>query len=225
MQVKLIHITQNCEQLILKCARVSSSNPDSQDTRLLNYCIKHGHWSIFEMASACFEITTSRAISAQILRHRSANFQEFSTRYKAVETFETYEARRQADKNRQSSVDDLDNKTKEWFLSAQESVQDYSLILYKEALSRGIAKECARFLLPMSATTKIYMNATIRTWIHYLSLRTKVDTQEEHRQIALTIEDVLALYLPTIAKACGWNNHFLNSLLTEHEKHGTLSAG
>lgn len=225
MQVRLVHITDKAESLILKCARVSSSNPDSQDTRLLNYCIKHGHWSIFEMASACFEIETSRAIGEQIIRHKSFSFQIVSQRYKEIDEFETYTARRQASKNRQSSIDDLDIKTKEWFNNAQESTQDYSLILYKEALSRGIARECARVLLPLSAKTKIFMHGSIRSWIHYLETRTKEDVQSEHVDIALQIQDVLRLYLPNIARACGWRNVFLDSLLTEYEKHGTLAAG
>ena len=213
MQTRLIHITDRAEQLILKCARVSSNNPDNQDTKLLGYCIKHGHWSIFEMASACFEITTSRAISAQILRHKSFSFQEFSQRYASITTFEHYRARRQAEKNRQSSIDDLDYDTINWFDWAQDKIQEYSTDLYEEALEKGVAKECARFILPMSIQTKLYMHGSIRSWIHYLSLRTKEDTQHEHREIALQIEDTLRLYLPSIAKACGWNNNFLKEML------------
>lgn len=214
MQTRLISLTPNAEKIILYCARVSSKDQNSEKTGLLKYCIKNGHWSIFEMAHATFEIVTSRAISAQILRHRSFSFQEFSQRYAEATEFEQYSARRQALKNRQSSIDDLSNEDKIWFVTAQLLINGKSLSLYNEALSRGIAKEQARFLLPMSTQTKLYMTGSIRSWIHYLALRTKEDTQAEHREIALQIEDTLRLYLPHIGTACAWNNHFLNSLLT-----------
>ena len=214
MQVKLVSITPDAERLILYCARVSSNDQNSEKTGLLKYCIKHGHWSIFEMADATFEIETSRGISPQLLRHKSFSFQEFSQRYADVTEFETYRARRQAEKNRQSSIDDLPEDTIQWFYDTQFLINDYCHSKYSEALSRGIGREQARFLLPLSTQTRLYMKGSIRSWIHYLALRTKPDTQQEHREIALQIGDTLMHQLPIIGKACGWDKFFLDSLLT-----------
>ena len=203
--VKLISITPNAEELIAYCARVSSKNQDNPKIqKLLEYCIDHEHWSVFESAFITVEINTSRAISAQILRHRSFTFQEFSQRYAEVPDFYTYEARRQDTKNRQKSIDDMDFKDKHWFTCAQDRVQTVSAFLYNEALDKGIAKEQARFLLPLSSKTKIYMTGNVRSWIQYIDLRCKWDTQKEHRDLALEIREILKKELPTIAKAVAW---------------------
>ena len=203
--VKLISITPDAENLIAYCARVSSKNQDNPNIeKLLTYCYEHGHWSVFETAYITMEINTSRAISAQILRHRSFTFQEFSQRYAEVPMFETYEARRQDTKNRQKSIDDMDFKDKHWFTCAQDRVQTVCSFLYNEALDKGIAKEQARFLLPLSSKTKLYMTGNVRSWIHYLDQRCKWDTQQEHRELALEIREIIKQQLPTIAKAVAW---------------------
>ena len=204
--VKLIAITPNAEELIAYCARVSSPHQDNPKIeKLLEYCIDHGHWSVFETPSITIEINTSRAISAQILRHRSFTFQEFSQRYAEVADFEIYKARRQDSKNRQNSIDDLSLRDKLWFWDAQDKVQLLSASLYHDALDMGIAKEQARFLLPMSSKTKLYMTGNIRSWIHYCDLRCRIDTQKEHRDIALAIREILKKELPIISKAVAWN--------------------
>ena len=203
--VKLISITPDSENLIAYCARVSSNQQDNPSiSKLLRYCIKHKHWSIFETAYLTVEINTSRAISAQILRHRSFTFQEFSQRYAEVPDFVTYKARRQDKKNRQASIDDMSFADKHWFTCAQDRVQTVSSFLYNEALDRGIAKEQARFLLPLSSKTKIYMTGNVRSWIHYLDQRCKWDTQKEHRDLALEMREIVKQELPTIAKAVAW---------------------
>lgn len=205
MQVKLIHITLDAEKHMAYCARVSSNKQDNPEyEKLLSYCIKHAHWSVFEMASMCVEITTSRAIAQQILRHRSFHFQEFSQRYAEVTEFETYEARSQDPKNRQNSVDNLCFTIKDWFLKAQENQKYLSMQYYESALKMGIAKEQARFLLPLSIQTKMYMHGTVRDWIHYLNVRTANGTQKEHMDIANKIKDIFKKELPTITKALAW---------------------
>lgn len=193
------------EQLVMYCARVSNpSNQTSGKTGLLKYCLEHGHVSIFEMANMVFEIETSRAIAAQILRHRSFSFQEFSQRYAAAQSIEVYEARAQDNKNRQNSIDNMSDENKQWFLDAQKNHNDQALNLYQQALDRGIAKEQARFLLPLSTTTKLYMNGSLRSWIHYLQLRCGNGTQKEHQEIALAIREVFCKELPIIGEALGW---------------------
>lgn len=202
MQVKLIHCTPEAEKLVAYCARVSSSNPDNPEyEKLLRYLIKHKHWSPFEMAGMCVEIETTRGVAPQILRHRSFSFQEFSLRYAEATEFETYTARRQDTKNRQNSFDDMDATDKDWFITAQNSVNESSEALYKEAISRGIAKECARNLLPMSTRTKLYMHGTLRSWVHYIDLRAAEGTQKEHRDIALECKRIFTEQFPIIAKA------------------------
>ena len=204
-EVKLISITPDSENLIAYCARVSSNQQDNPSiSKLLRYCIKHKHWSIFETAYLTVEINTSRAISAQILRHRSFTFQEFSQRYAAVPDFVTYEARRQDKKNRQNSIDDMSIEDRHWFDVAQNRVQSLTASLYLDALDKGIAKEQARFLLPMSSKTKIYMTGNIRSWIHYLELRTGIETQKEHRDIAREIKKIFKEELPIISGALEW---------------------
>lgn len=190
MSVRIISLTPDAEAHILYCARVSS-NQENTDTGLIKYLIRNHHWSPFEMANAVFEIETSRAIAQQILRHRSFSFQEFSLRYAEAVEFETYKARRQATSNRQSSIDDLNSGDILWFADAQREVQDFCRAKYFDALDLGVAKEQARFLLPLSTSTKLYMNGTIRSWIHYCAERTSPHAQEEHRMIALDIRNTL----------------------------------
>jgi thymidylate synthase (FAD) len=189
------------EDLIVYAARVS--NPSNQlntatGDKLLKYCMVHGHWSVFEQASMGVEIVTSRAISAQILRHRSFHFQEFSQRYASVQQFEPVQLRRQADKNRQSSAqlmpDAVLNMKVKGFMQHAEA-------MYEELLDAGVARECARMILPMYSQTVVYMTGTIRDWIHYLNLRLKADTQLEHREVAMAIGDVFCDRFPVIAKA------------------------
>ena len=205
MNVKLISATPDAENTIMYCARVS--NPKNQDSRkagLLRYCLQHGHYSIFEMANMVVEINTSRAISAQIIRHRSFSFQEFSQRYSEATEFEMYSPRRQDEKNRQNSIDDMSNEDVEWFKETLDAVQMGSLDLYNQAIERGIAKESARFLLPLSIKTKLYMNGTLRSWIHYIDTRTEAGTQKEHRDIAEEIKKIFMKEFPIIAEAKGW---------------------
>lgn len=195
------------EQLIAHAARVS--NPANQDNwatadKLLGYLIKNKHWSPFEMVSMTVEITTSRAIAAQILRHRSFSFQEFSQRYAEATEFITYDARRQDNKNRQNSIDDLPDGVKDWFLTEQKRLQKRCLELYNTALEYNVAKEQARFLLPLSTKTKLYMAGSARSWIHYIQLRTEPGTQLEHREIALEIKDIFKGQFPATAEALEW---------------------
>lgn len=206
--VRLISITPDAEAVIAYCARVS--NPKNQDNPkiggLLKYCVQNSHWSIFEQANMVLEITTSRAIAPQILRHRSFTFQEFSQRYAAASDCIIYDARRQDDKNRQNSIDDLSEDTRKWFRQAQESVWKNASALYEEALGKGIAKECARALLPLSTKTTLYMNGTIRSWMHYIGLRSGHGTQLEHMRIAEQAKAIFCEQLPVTAEALGWTN-------------------
>lgn len=202
MNVKLISVTPDAEKQIMYCARVSNpKNQNSENTKLLDYCIKNGHWSVFEMAHMTVEIVTSRAIAAQILRHRSFSFQEFSQRYAEAQEFETYEARSQDKKNRQNSIDDLDEDTKQWFLNAQEEVVQLCDYLYNAALEKGIAKEQARFLLPLSTQTKLYMTGSVRSWLHYLQVRCGNGTQKEHKDIADAIKAIFCKEFPNIGQS------------------------
>ncbi len=207
MKVRLVWITPDAENVIAYCARVSNpanqNNPDIE--KLLRYCVRERHWSIFEMANACFEIETSRAVTAQIARHRSFTFQEFSQRYAHVQSFEDAPVRRQDAKNRQSSIDDLPKDVKVWWKQEYAALVAHASELYGAAVAKGIAKECARMVLPMATRSRMYMNGTIRSWIHYLELRTAAGTQKEHRDVALLIRDALSERLPIIAKAVGWD--------------------
>ena len=204
--VSLISVTPDAEKTVGYCARVS--NPSNQDNPaiegLLSFCVKHGHWSVFEMANMVVEIETTRGIAAQILRHRSFSFQEFSQRYAEVEGFEEIEPRRQDTKNRQNSLDDLDKYDKEWFYISLREQNRRSHSSYKEALKRGIAKESARFLLPLNTITRMYMNGTLRSWIHYIQLRTDASTQKEHRDIANEIKELFIDQFPIIGMALDW---------------------
>ncbi len=193
------------EGLIAYCARVSSPNQENPDyAKLLRFCIREGHWSIFEMVDMTVEITTTRAIAPQILRHRSFCFQEFSQRYAKALNVEFYEARRQDVKNRQNSLDDIDEATKAWFKSAQEEVATLAFKRYEEALEKGIAKESARSLLPLNTETKLYMKGSVRSWIHYLQVRCDAATQKEHRDIANAIREIFIREFPTVAEALEW---------------------
>lgn len=205
MNVKLISITPDAEKTILYCARVSNpNNQNSENTKLIDYCIKHGHWSVFEMAHMTVEIETSRAIAAQILRHRSFCFQEFSQRYAQVQTYEKYEARSQDLKNRQNSINNMSEEDKEWFSEAQTYIAEMAFDKYEAALAKGIAKEQARFLLPLSTSTKLYMCGNIRSWLHYLDLRCANGTQQEHQDIANNIKNIFIEQLPIISKSKAW---------------------
>ena len=209
MSVRLVWITPEAESLIAYCARVSSPNQDNPEyDKLLRYCIKKQHWSIFEMASACLEIETTRAIAPQILRHRSFSFQEFSQRYAVVdgENFEVPEARRQDDKNRQASHDDLSVNVKGVFAEQAQDVWNHAYRVYEDALKQGIAKECARNVLPGMAKTRLYMAGTIRSWITYFTVRCGEGVQKEHRDIALEGRAILGKELPIVANVCGWKS-------------------
>lgn len=207
MGVKLITITPEAEKLIGYCARVSNpANQNNEDvSKLLGYCIRNNHWSIFEMANMVLEIKTTRAISAQILRHRSFSFQEFSQRYAALtDSPEIPEFRLQDLKNRQNSIDGLSPDLAVYYQNQTEILFNKTMELYDEMLGDGIAKECARNILPMCSPTTIYMNGTIRSWMHYINLRKENGTQAEHKVIA---EQALAVFkeqLPNIAKALDW---------------------
>ena len=211
-KIKLVWTTPSAEEHIMYCARVSNpKNQDSSNTKLLQYCIKHGHWSVFEMASMCIEINTSRTIARQILRHRSFSFQEFSQRYADIKELQeernrvVSDARRQDHKNRQNSIDDLDEEIQQWFKKAQIANWDYAHNLYRKAINKGVAKECARVLLPEGQTpSRIYMSGTIRSWLHYLDLRIGNGTQLEHQEIADQIKQIFMKELPNVAEAMGW---------------------
>ncbi len=204
---KLVWVTPDAERLIGKIARVS--NPANEDnpevSKLLRYLIKHKHWSPFEMASMCVEINTTRAIAAQILRHRSFSFQEFSQRYAPALDVSIPHLRRQDLKNRQNSIDDLDDQTAEFIETKITNHFHEARELYDFMLSKGVAKECARSVLPLNTTTRLYMSGTIRSWLHYIDLRSWHGTQWEHTQIALNALEILKQELPTIADAM-WPN-------------------
>lgn len=205
MTVRLISVTPDAEATMAYIARVSSPHQENPEyARLLKYCIDHQHWSVFEHAHMTVEISTSRMISAQILRHRSFTFSEFSQRYGEVADYVRVKARRQSEKNRQSSVDDLDDEHQHSWENMQKAIWDVAQSMYQEALSQGIAKEVARAILPMNSKTRIYMTGSVRSWIHYLQLRTQPDTQQEHREIAEWIKDIFVYEFPTVAEALGW---------------------
>ncbi len=201
----LLHITPNSEDLIAYMARVSNpSNQNNTETsaRLIKYLIDHQHWSPFEMVNMCVEIETTRSIAAQILRHRSFSFQEFSQRYAPVtEMPEIPQLRTQDVKNRQNSIDNLDEALdkKFQFEIAKQYCEAYRL--YRDMIDAGIAKECAREVLPLASPTKLYMNGSIRSWLHYCDLRTNHGTQKEHAQIAAQVQDILYKELPSVCNA------------------------
>jgi len=200
---KLVWVTPDAERLIGKLARVSNpANEDNPNVEgLIKYLIKHKHWSPFEMASMCVEIQTTRAIGAQILRHRSFSFQEFSQRYAEVTEIEVPQLRRQDLNNRQNSIDDFPEELSEELQDMITLHNDKSNSLYKKLLAYGVAKECARNVLPLSTKTRMYMSGTIRSWLHYIDLRGSHGTQVEHSQIARQIGEILDTELPTVSRA------------------------
>ena len=200
---KLVWITPDAEKLIGKIARVS--NPKNEDNPnvegLIKYLIRHKHWSPFEMASMCVEIETTRAISPQILRHRSFSFQEFSQRYAEALDTSIPRLRRQDKKNRQNSIDDIPDYVEEHLADKIDAHFRSAQDLYKSLLAYGVAKECARAVLPMNTETRMYMSGTIRSWLHYIDLRGDNGTQSEHMKIARSIGEILSDQCPTIARA------------------------
>jgi thymidylate synthase (FAD) len=208
--VKLVSVTPDAEKTMAYIARVS--NPANQDNDkfagLLRYCIKHNHWSVFEQSTMTLEISTTRAIAAQILRHRSFTYQEFSQRYADSsllgETIPLPELRRQDTKNRQNSIDDLDPFEVQKMEMQMKTLFDSSMALYQQMLGRGVAKECARMVLPLCTPTRIYMTGSCRSWIHYITLRSANGTQKEHMDIANACRKVFMEQFPEVSEALEW---------------------
>jgi thymidylate synthase (FAD) len=219
MKVELKSVTQPVQELqdkgiktaedfIVYCARVS--NPSNQynsgtGERLINYCIKHQHWSIFEQAYCTFEIVTSRAIAAQILRHRSFTFQEFSQRYSTATELEDLYFRNQGKTNRQVGDEDFPMSQHLDLAIQVNELQQKSLKVYNNLVNSGVARECARMILPLNTQTTLYVSGSVRSFIHYIELRSKQDTQREHRDVALWMKEIFVKTFPTIAKALEWN--------------------
>ena len=209
-QIKLISVTPDAEKTIAYVARVS--NPANQENEkfsgLLKYCIQHGHWSVFEQAFMTLEINTTRGLAAQILRHRSFTYQEFSQRYQDVshirEDIPLPELRSQDEKNRQNSIDDVEPAVVEKFNKKMRKHFDASIDLYKEMLHDGIAKECAIFVLPLATPTRLYMTGSVRSWIHYIDLRSAHGTQKEHMDLVENIRSVFKEQFPTVSQALDW---------------------
>jgi thymidylate synthase (FAD) len=210
-QIKLISVTPDAEKTIAYVARVS--NPENQENDkfagLLRYCIQHGHWSVFEQAFMTVEINTTRGLAAQILRHRSFTYQEFSQRYQDVshirEDIPLPELRSQDEKNRQNSIDDVEPAVVEKFNTKMRKHFDASIDLYKEMLHDGIAKECARFVLPLATPTRLYMTGSVRSWIHYIELRSAHGTQKEHMDLVENVRKVFMKEFPTVSAALQWS--------------------
>jgi len=210
MNVSLVSVSPDAEKHMAYCARVS--NPNNQNNEnyagLLRYCIKHQHWSIFEQAFMTLEINTTRGLAAQILRHRSFTFQEFSQRYADTNLLETNiplpELRRQDTKNRQNSIDDIPEEQSKMLLGRIQNYFNEGLDLYNELLREGIAKECARFVLPLATPTRIYMSGSVRSWVHYIDLRSGHGTQKEHMDIANACKSIFTEQFPTVAEALDW---------------------
>ena len=210
MTVKLVSATPDAEKHMAYVARVS--NPNNQDSDkfagLLKYCIKHGHWSVFEQAFMTVEINTTRGLAAQILRHRSFTYQEFSQRYADSSllgnSIPLPQLRRQDDRNRQNSIDDIDPLMQQDFeIKMQRHFVD-GMKLYKEMLEAGIAKECARFVLPLATPTRLYMTGSVRSWVHYIDLRSAHGTQKEHMDVAEETRSIFIKQFPTVAQALEW---------------------
>ena len=209
MEVKLISVSPDSEKHMAYCARVSNPNNQENDkyAGLLRYCIKHQHWSIFEQAFMTLEINTTRGLAAQILRHRSFTYQEFSQRYadsNLLGEIELPELRRQDTKNRQNSIDDLDPAIVEKLEKQMNTLFSSSLALYNQMLESGVAKECARFVLPLATPTRLYMTGSVRSWIHYIDLRSSHGTQKEHMDIVEAIRCLFICQFPTVGEALGW---------------------
>ena len=215
MNVKLVSVTPDAEKLMAYCARVS--NPSNQNNenyaKLLKYCIDHQHWSIFEHGFMTVEINTTRGLAAQILRHRSFTFQEFSQRYSdttlLADEIPLFELRRQDNKNRQNSIDDMGDEIRaKWNTKIREHFGK-AKALYDGMIADGIAKECARFILPLATPTRLYMSGTARSWIHYIQLRSGHGTQKEHMTIANECRTIFVEQFPIIGEALGWKNETL----------------
>ena len=210
MNVKLITVTPNAEETMGYVARVS--NPNNQDNPkvagLLGYCIKHQHWSVFEQAHMTLEIETTRGIAAQILRHRSFTYQEFSQRYantNMLGKIDVPDLRSQDDKNRQNSIDDIPQAQNARLQGQIERYFAEGLDLYNELIREGIAKECARFVLPLATPTRIYMTGSVRSWIHYIDLRSAHGTQKEHMDIAEACRQIFIEQFPIVSTALNWS--------------------
>jgi len=210
MKVSFVNITADPEQTMAYIARVS--NPSNQNNEnyagLLRYCIKHQHWSVFEQSSMTLEIETTRGLAAQVLRHRSFTFQEFSQRYadsNLLGKIDLPDLRRQDTKNRQNSIDNLDTEIVEKLNKQMTTLFDSSLALYNQMLELGVAKECARFVLPLATPTRLYMTGSCRSWIHYIQLRSAHGTQKEHMDIANACKGLFVQYYPTVAEALEWS--------------------
>ena len=208
--IKLVSVTPDAEQHMAYVARVS--NPKNQDNDqfagLLKYCIKHGHWSVFEQAFMTVEINTTRGLAAQILRHRSFTYQEFSQRYADSsmlgDVIPLPELRRQDEKNRQNSTDDMNPRTVNHYNRKMEQHFKQGMKLYQNMLKDGVAKECARFVLPLATPTRIYMTGSVRSWIHYVDLRSAHGTQKEHMAVAEGVRSIFSEQFPTVAQALDW---------------------
>ena len=210
MSVKLISVTPDAERMMAYVARVS--NPNNQENpnyaKLLGYCIKHNHWSVFEQAFMTLEIETTRGLAAQVLRHRSFTYQEFSQRYAdsslLADQIPMFDLRRQDTKNRQNSIDDIDDFVKQEYEIKIRRHFDEAMVLYQSMLDMGIAKECARFVLPLATPTRMYMSGSVRSWIHYITLRSANGTQKEHMDIAEACKKIFVEQFPTCAEALEW---------------------
>ena len=210
MSVKLISVTPDAEKMMAYVARVS--NPNNQENpnyaKLLSYCIKHNHWSVFEQAFMTLEIETTRGLAAQVLRHRSFTYQEFSQRYAdsslLADQIPMFDLRRQDTKNRQNSIDDIDDFVKQEYEIKIRRHFDEAMVLYQSMLDMGIAKECARFVLPLATPTRMYMSGSVRSWIHYITLRSANGTQKEHMDIAEACKKIFVEQFPTCAEALEW---------------------
>ena len=211
MNVKFVSITPDAEQTMAYIARVS--NPKNQDNEkfagLLKYCIKHNHWSVFEQSSMTLEIETTRGLAAQILRHRSFTYQEFSQRYADTKLLDDNiplpKLRKQDLKNRQNSTDDLDEFIVQDFELEMTKLFESSMDLYNRMLESGVAKECARFVLPLATPTRLYMTGSCRSWVHYINLRSAHGTQKEHMDIAHRCREIFVEQFPNVSEALEWN--------------------
>jgi len=209
MNVKLVSVTPDAEKLMAYCARVSNPNNQNNENyaKLLKYCIDHQHWSIFEHGFMTVEINTTRGLAAQILRHRSFTFQEFSQRYAdttlLAEEIPLFELRRQDNKNRQNSIDDMGDEIRaKWHTKIREHFGK-AKALYDDMIKDGVAKECARFILPLATPTRLYISGNVRSWITYIALREKNGTQKEHMDIAKECKQIFTEQFPSISEALG----------------------
>ena len=207
--INLISVTPDAEKHMAYVARVSNPSNQGNDNfaGLLKYCIKHGHWSVFEQAFMTVEINTTRGIAAQILRHRSFTYQEFSQRYadsNLLGEIQLPELRRQDSKNRQNSIDDLEPEMVDKFNRQMNTLFSSAFGLYNQMLQAGVAKECARFVLPLATPTRIYMTGSVRSWIHYVDLRSAHGTQKEHMTVAEGVRSIFSEQFPTVAQALDW---------------------